>query len=183
MKKRAVIIGLFIFALAAAAFIYTIAGRKPASASAQETTDTQTSEGVVYIFYANTYLSLDKDAMVCANSSSRPAAIPEIGGITFDSLSFGKKADAVERTGLEYLIRVACSLQKHGISAERIEYNNRMATIYIGKLKIELGKDDKTEEKLTDLADLIENIRGSSGTLYMQNGNANNYGYTFRSDH
>ena len=57
-----------------------------------------------------------------------------------------------------------------------------MATLYIGKLKVELGKEDKTDEKLTDLADLYDNISGDSGTLYMQNGNANNYGYTFRAD-
>ena len=183
MKKRAVIIVLCIIVLAVAAFIYGTAGKGPAPASASEEMKNQASEGVVYVFYANTYLSLDKDGVVCANNSSRPGAIPEIGGITFDSLSYGKKADAAEQTGLEYLIRVACGLQKHGISAERIEYNNRMATIYIGNLKIELGKDDKTEEKLTDLSDLIENIRGDSGTLYMQNGNANNYGYTFRADH
>lgn len=183
MKRRAVIFGICICVLAAAAFIYGTAGRKPVSASAQEETKSREADGVVYIFYANTFLSLDKDGVVCSNSSSRPPAIPEISGITFDSLSYGKKADAVERTGLEYLIRVACGLQKHGIDAERIAYDNRKATIYIGQLQIELGKDDKTEEKLTDLSDLIENIRGSSGTLYMQNGNANNYGYTFRSNH
>ena len=183
MKKRAVIIVLFICALAVAALIYGTAGRKPASASAAGNEGTQASDGVVYVFYANTYLSLDKDGIVCANNSSRPDGLPEVSGITFDNLSYGKKADAAERTGLEYLIRVACSLEKHGILADRIEYENRMATIYIGKLRIELGKDDKTEEKLTDLSDLIENIRGESGTLYMQNGNANNYGYTFRSDH
>ena len=167
VKKRGLIIGACICVLAVAAFLYGTVGRAPTSASAQEEMKSQASDGVVYVFYANTYLSLDKDGIVCANNSSRPAAIPEIAGITFDSLSYGKKADAAERNGLEYLIRVACSLQKHGINADRIEYDNRMATIYIGKLRIELGKDDKTEEKLTDLSDLIENIRGDSGTLYM----------------
>ena len=182
MKRRVVIIILFICALAAAAFVYGTVRKDQVSASdaAQETPAAE--DGVVYVFYAGTYLSLDKDGVVCANNSSPPGSLPEIRGITFDNLTYGKKADAAERSGLEYLIRIACSLEKHGISADRIEYDNRMATIYIGKLRIELGKEDKTDEKLTDLSDLIDHIRGESGTLYMQNGNANNYGYTFRSD-
>ena len=166
-----------------AGLFFGLKGRMVSSASASEKTAFSSAEGVAYVFYANTWLSLNKEGIVCANSSSRPDGIPEITGIEFDNLAYGKKADPVSRAGLEYLIRIACSLSKHGIKAERIHYENRMATIYIGYLRIELGKEDRTDEKLTDLADLIDQIAGDHGTLYMQNGNANNYGYTFRMEH
>ena len=177
-------IGIILALCVAVAVILALSGSRGKQASYVSASEIPTAEknGVVCVFYANTWLSLDKAGVVCANSSSRPEGIPEIIGIEFDDLAYGRKADPVERAGLEYLIRIACSLEKHDLSVERISYQNRMATLYIGKLKVELGKEDKTDEKLTDLADLYDNISGDSGTLYMQNGNANNYGYTFRAD-
>ena len=42
--------------------------------------------------------------------------------------------------------------------------------------------NEKTDDKISDLADFISKLDGQSGTLFMQNGNANNYGYTFRAN-
>lgn len=183
-RKRAIAAAIVIVCVIAAAVFVLLGVKnlKKDSASAQEATVQAPPAEVAYVFYANTYLSLDKDGVVCANNSSRPTGIPEITGIEFNSLSYGNKAEPIERTGLEYLLRIACSLDKHDLTPDRIEYRNRMATIYFGQLRVELGKEDKTDEKLTDLADLIDQIMGDPGTLYMQNGNANNYGYTFRAD-
>ena len=181
-KKAALIIAFLCIAGIAILLFGGTKNNDKALVSASETTQAPMENGVVCVFYAGTWLSLDKDGVVCANNSLRPEDIPEITGIEFEDLAYGRKADPVEQKGLEYLIRIACSLEKHDLSVDRISYENRKATLYIGKLRVELGKEDNTDEKLTDLSDLIDNIAEDSGTLYMQNGDASNYGYTFRAD-
>lgn len=138
--------------------------------------------GVVYTYYAGTYLSLDEDWTVCANTSQKPAEIPEITGVGFERMVYGKTAEPENDFELDYAIRVALNLKKHDIHASRIDYHDRMITVNVDNLKIELGKDDKTEDKINDLNDFIDMVSGLHGTLYMQNGDANDYGYTFRED-
>ena len=61
-------------------------------ASFAEETTIAAEEGIVYVYFADTYLSLDKNGLVCANSSNRPTGIPEASGVVFLRLSYGKTA-------------------------------------------------------------------------------------------
>ncbi|MBQ9030793.1 MAG: hypothetical protein IJ106_04985 [Parasporobacterium sp.] len=181
MKRRILTVLLLIIALAAAVvLICSFGGRSRSRAFAAEEKARKAEEALVYVYYADTYLSLDQNGIVCANNSSRPTALPEITGIDFSSVSFGEKAQATESNALEYVIRIALDLKKQDIRADKIAYENRMASIYIDRLEIQLGKNEKTDDKINDLADFIDKLDGQAGTLFMQNGNANNYGYTFR---
>ena len=181
MKKRYFVIFILICLTAAAAFFF-VKGRVQGFENAENAENIQTGSGVVCVFYANTFLSINDDEIVCDNSSQRPSGLPVVEGVEFTKLVYGKKAQTVESGALEYVLKVASCLEKHGIEADNISYANRMVNIHIGKLEIQLGKNDKTEDKINDLNNFLDKIIGSSGTLYMQNANANNYGYTFRAD-
>ena len=180
MKKKAAVILLLICVVGAGA---VAAGRMIPAATFSDAADGgNASEKLVYVHYAGTYLSLDQNETVCANNSECPSGIPEITGVEFINLAFGEKADPEESSALDYVIKVALCLNKHGIRADQIHYDSRMVDVMIGKLKICLGKNDKTEDKISDLSNFIDKLEGADGTLYMQNGNANNYGYTFRAN-
>ena len=162
--------------------ICTLRGNRSSNVSATEGVSVSAGDGVAYVYYADMYLSLDKNGIVCSNSSGRPNGIPEIAGIDFTKLTYGKPAQAQEKTALDYVLRVASDLSKQEIRTDKIVYENRMITVYTGLLEIQLGKNEKTDDKISDLADFISQLNGQSGTLFMQNGNANNYGYTFRAN-
>ena len=74
--KTKVIIILICILAAGAGLFFGLRGRIAGLVSASEETAYVSTEGVVYVFYANTYLSLDKDGIVCANSAVRPDGIP-----------------------------------------------------------------------------------------------------------
>lgn len=156
------------------------ARKKASSVSAAEAVPA--AERVGFIYYADTFLVLDENGVVCENTSVRPGDIPEIAGVDFKSLIYGKKAVPEDETALSYVYKVAFSLDKHGIEPDQIRYDSRMITVQLGRLEIRLGKNDKTEDKINDLNDFIDKIAGADGVLYMQNANANNYGYTFRAN-
>ena len=183
MKRRILLIFILVFILAAAIVLVCGArNSKRVMASATQETEAAALNPVVCVYYADTYLSLDKNGVVCSNSSGRPAGVPLSTGISFLRLTYGKTAEAQEPSALQYVLRVAADLDKQQIPADKISYENRMVTVYTGMLEIQLGKNEKTDDKITDLADFIGKLDGQSGTLFMQNGNANNYGYTFRAN-
>ena len=181
MKKKIIFIVILICVLAAAAFLFirhTMPGNKNADTEAEMSRTAQDS--IVCVYYANTFLSMDRDGYVCANTSSRPEGIPSAEGLDFTSITFGKQAQCSQNGALEYVLKVALDLSKQGISIDKILYSDRMITLYKGGLEIQLGKNEKTDEKISDLNNFIDQLEYQSGTLYMQNANANNYGYTFR---
>ena len=183
MKRRILIILVLILVLAAMAIlVFSSRNIRKTIASASEEKTVSADEPIVYVYYADTYLSMDKNGIVCANNSDKPHNIPEAVGVSFLRMSYGKAAEPEEKTVLEYVLKVAADLNKQEIQADRIEYQNRQITVYVEELEIRLGKNDKTDDKISDLADFIDQLEGKSGVLYMQNGNANNYGYTFRAN-
>ena len=183
MKRRILIFLVFIIVLAAAAvLVFNSRNLRKTMASVSEETTACADDSIVYVYYADTYLCLDKNGIVCANNSQKPEDIPEAVGVQFLRMAFGKKAEAEEKTALDYVLKVAADLSKQEIRADRIEYQNRQITVYMDELEIRLGKNEKTDDKISDLADFIDKLEGKSGVLYMQNGNANNYGYTFRAN-
>jgi len=179
--KKILLLFILICMASLAVFIVTRT-RANGTGVVQSSQNSETGDSLLCVFYANTYLSMDMNGIVCANNSYKPEHIPIAEGVDFTRLTFGKRAQPVENRALEYVIKVAACLEKHGIEADKIIYHNRMITVCAGRLKIELGKNDKTDDKINDLDNFIDKLSGMSGTLYMQNANANNYGYTFRAD-
>ena len=177
MKKIFVILLICILAAATIAVV-----KKTVDGNAKNTHDEaeQLDSPLVCVFYANTFLSIDKNGMVCENNASKPADQPVVEGVEFTKLNYGKKAQTADEDALEYVLKIAMCLNKYQVEADRISYADRKAVIHIGKLDIELGKNDKTDEKISDLSNFVDRLIGGDGTLYMQNANANNYGYTYR---
>ena len=147
-------------------------------AAVQETAEEK--HPVVYVNYAGTCLSMDEKGVVISNSSAEPEGIPYITGMEFTEIVFGKKAVAENMAGLEYVLRVAADLEKNGIKADKIVFSSGTVTLVRGELQLKLGRNEKTDSKIKDLADLLPQVDGKRGVLYMQNGDADNYGYTFR---
>ena len=175
MKKKGLV--FLIFLTAAVLGVSLILFRAKTTATDAPGTET---ESVVYVCYAGTHLSLDRNWVVCENTSDVPSGIPEVTGVDFSRLVYGSPAEPEDPSALQYVVQTAVSLKKHGISVEKIVYKNRMITLVLQGLSVELGKNDATDEKINDLYDMLKLLQGRRGTLYMQNGNAGIYGYTFR---
>lgn len=186
MKRKIAAVIIVICVLAAAFIIIRKLINNPVSSSvAAEAVTEENAFGspIAYVEYVNTYLSLDTNGIVCENNSEKPSGIPKIAGIEFTKLIFGKKAEAANNSSIEYVLEVAIGLEKNGIKADIINFNNGTVSIIIDKLTIKFGRRDKTNDKINDLTDFIDKVSGKSGTLNMQNADNNNNGYTFQENH
>ena len=59
---------------------------------------------------------------------------------------------------------------------------DQTATMYVGDIKILMGVDESTEEKMHDLRDFFDDVKGLNGVLDMQELSKNNLGYSFKTN-
>ena len=55
-------------------------------------------------------------------------------------------------------------------------------TLYIANVKVELGKNEYTAEKIAELSNFYDKLVSLSGTLFMQDFDLNNKTFTFKSN-
>ena len=148
----------------------------------EELPATELLEPICYVEYAGTYLCLDSEKNVCANMSERPTDLPKISGINFSRLTYGYRARSEDDTELDYIITVVLDLQNGNIPIEEIHMEAGCITLYSENIRILLGANEKTDTKISDLADFFDQVIVLDGTLDMTDANAQNYGYVFSQD-
>ena len=138
-------------------------------------------EAEMYLEYMDEYLLIDRDGVVIGSTSEAPASIPKINGIDFTSIVVGEVLIPQNEEAYKYAKRIVNALKKNSLSMREIYISSDLeASLYINDACIFLGEDNKTEEKLNELRDFIDDFKDLSGTLDMQELSVNNLGYTFK---
>lgn len=135
-----------------------------------------------YVTYMGSYLYFDKDGMVVESSDVVQKDIPLVSGIGFEYFILNKKLPVENEKVFDEILGITQQLNKYKLSIDKINISSDMEiSVYMDKVIVELGKDDETmNEKIADLSDLSENLRGLSGTLDMKIYNESDTGYTFK---
>ena len=138
---------------------------------------------VFYVEYINTCMLVDADGTVTGSAAEAPTDIPKLNGISFARIIVGQELIPTDPNTFEYGRKVIDALSRNGVFVDEVYISSDLqATMYIGKVKVLLGVDDKTDEKIRDLRDFYEDLKDLSGTLDMQQLSVNNKGYSLRPD-
>lgn len=144
---------------------------------------TDKSQAVAYIHYLDAHMLVEKDYQVCGSEVEAPSQLPEIAGVFFENVVVGKKLSFINEQSAAYAMRVVENLRKNSISVDQVFISETQdATLLVGNVKILLGKESKTEEKIHDLRDFFDEVKELSGTLDMQELSQNNLGYSFKTN-
>jgi len=82
----------------------------------------------------------------------------------------------------EYVVKVIEDLRKNSITVDEVYItSDGHISLIAGNLKILLGYNENTDEKINDLRDFYDKTKDLNGTLDMQEYSTNNDGYTFKS--
>ena len=140
-------------------------------------------EPVLCVEYMNSFMLVDESGVVTGNSSEKPEGIPVVNGISFSEIVVGEQLKPAEEAEYAYARKVIETLKKNDLSADEVYISSELeATVYMGEIRILLGPDKQTDEKLRDLRDFYEDTEGLSGTLDMQEVSHNNLGYSLKPD-
>ena len=130
---------------------------------------------VAYVKYMGNYMYFDKDGIVVDSSTEPLDGIPEITGLKFGNIVLYKKLPVEDPKVFDDILNLTQALHTYGIRCSRINYSDlREATLYLGDIVVELGTDSDMVEKVSELRDILPELRTRmeaegirSGTLYL----------------
>lgn len=145
---------------------------------------------VAYVKYMGNYMYFDKDGIVVDSSPEPLDGIPEITGLKFGSIVLYRKLPVEDPGIFDDILNLTQTLQTYGIRCSRVNYSDmKEATLYLGDIVVELGTNGDVAEKISELRDILPELRTKmeaegikSGTLYLDSydGTSSNTIYSFR---
>ena len=136
---------------------------------------------VAYITYLSAYAYVNKDGYMLTAVDTRPEDMPEIKDFEFTALSEGEKLECANQATFEYALKVIKDLNIYSLKMDNVcAFEETELVMNAGKVKIMLGENNRTDEKISDLSNFYDQIEGLDGTLDMKQISDNNLGYTFK---
>ena len=177
MKKKIIILVSVLAAAVIAVCVLMLTGVISLPHKRQE----QTGQAVAYIDYMNSCMLIDKNMTVTGSSQEVPEGLPKITGLSFDQIVMGSKLEPKDKEAAKYAMKLVDCIQKNSLDIAEVYVSvDLSATMYVGNIKILLGQDVSTEEKLHDLRDFYDDVKELSGVLDMTELSKNNLGYSFK---
>ena len=141
------------------------------------------SKPVAYIEYMHSFMLLDKDLNVTGSTTAAPTDIPKVTGLSFDKIVIGSHLDVKNPETAKYAMKLVDCIHKSSLEIAEVYVSaDQTATMYVGDIKILMGVDESTEEKIHDLRDFFDDVKGLNGVLDMQELSKNNLGYSFKTN-
>jgi cell division protein FtsQ len=127
--------------------------------------------GYLYISSIDQNAYFDKDGFVVETSQDVIDGIPKIEGLSCDSVVLYEALPLENDTALKNLLSLTQLLQKYGIAAEKIKYDESggTMTVYSGDITIQVGNADNLAQKILRLQYILPQLEGKSGTLHLEN--------------
>lgn len=137
-----------------------------------------------YVKYLDNYIYFDKDGYVVESSNILTPGIPQVTGITFDSVEVGKKLGTGDTDIFDKTLELTKLMEKYSLVVDRIYFHDGgKITLYFGNVRVSLG-DDMThlEDKIMNLGQFLDKLEGVSGVLDMEEYDEDKGIYIFTKD-
>lgn len=135
-----------------------------------------------YITYLDTFFYFDKDGYVVESSSVKTVGVPQITGLSFDSVVLGEKLPIENDEIFNTILDITKLLNKYELVADKIYFHaSNEITIYFGDVKVALGNEPQyLEDKVMRLPVFLAELAGKNGTLQMESYEEANGSYSFK---
>ena len=138
---------------------------------------------VGYVSYMSSYMYFDKDGIIVESSVEQLPGIPWITGMEFGHIVLHQPLPVANQDIFDQILNLTQVLSVNGVRVDNINYNSFLeAELTIGDIIVELGNDDDLNGKVSELSDILPELTGLSGTLYLDSYDENNSNpmYTFK---
>lgn len=125
---------------------------------------------VGYVRYLGQDVYFDKDGIVVESSTQELEGIPQISGVTFDSLALHQPLSVEDPTIFDTILSITKLLTKYDLNPDEIRFGTGDELfLQLGNVKVALGSSDNLDEKISRLKQLESDLADKSGTLHMEN--------------
>lgn len=125
---------------------------------------------VGYVRYLGQDVYFDKDGIVVESSAQELEGIPQISGVTFDSLAIHQPLSVEDPTIFDTILSITKLLTKYDLDPDEIRFGaGGELFLQLGDVKVALGTGENLDEKISRLKQLEGDLKDKSGTLHMEN--------------
>ena len=125
---------------------------------------------VGYVRYLGQDVYFDKDGIVVESSTQELEGIPQISGVTFDSLAIHQPLSVQDPTIFDTILSITKLLTKYDLDPDEIRFGaGGELFLQLGDVKVALGTGENLDEKISRLKQLEGDLKDKSGTLHMEN--------------
>ena len=125
---------------------------------------------VGYVRYQGQDVYFDKDGIVVESSTQELEGIPQISGVTFDSLAIHQPLSVEDPTIFDTILSITKLLTKYDLDPDEIRFGaGGELFLQLGDVKVALGTGENLDEKISRLKQLEGDLKDKSGTLHMEN--------------
>lgn len=123
---------------------------------------------VGYVSYMSSYMYFDKDGIIVESANEKLPDIPWITGLKFGHIVLYQKLPVESEAIFQEILNLTQILSIYGLEVDKIQYNNfGEATLHMGELEVILGSNESLNGKIAELSDMLPQLAGRSGTLYL----------------
>ena len=125
---------------------------------------------VGYVRYLGQDVYFDKDGIVVESSTQELEGIPQISGVTFDSLAIHQPLSVEDPTIFDTILSITKLLTKYDLDPDEIRFGaGGELFLQLEDVKVALGTGENLDEKISRLKQLEGDLKDKSGTLHMEN--------------
>lgn len=130
---------------------------------------------VGYVSYMSSYMYFDKDGIIVESASSKLEGIPLVTGLEFGQIVLNQPLPVENQQIFERVMNLTQVLTMFELQTDRIHYDDHgNVTLMIGEIEVYLGDNQEMNGKVSRLADILPELWGRSGTLYLDTYDENN---------
>lgn len=138
---------------------------------------------VGYVSYMSSCMYFDKDGIIVESTNKMIDGIPRIVGLEFGQIVLHQPIPVEDEDIFKDILNLTQILSVHEMKVDRIQFDrHRDTTLYMGDLEVFLGTSSDIDGKILRLSNMLPQLEGMSGTLYLDTydpANAN-MAYTFK---
>ncbi|MBO5565448.1 MAG: cell division protein FtsQ [Lachnospiraceae bacterium] len=121
-----------------------------------------------YIEYVGQYIYFTRDGIVAEASREKIEGIPEVRGLSLDRIVLYERLDVDDDRIFDRVLDVTQLLGKYNLTVDKIYFDSaKNMTLFFGKVRVLLGGEEYTDEKIANLQDIIPRLEGKEGSIDM----------------
>lgn len=125
------------------------------------------------IQYMGQYVYFDKDGIVLQTLPERLDGVPVVVGINFGNFTVGKPFEVEDDSVFDSIMNISQQIEHYGMHIDKIKITDGAVRLTRGSLKIDLGKKERYDDEMAELAGVMEEAAKQNlnlnGTIDMEN--------------
>lgn len=121
-----------------------------------------------YVDYKGHYMYFDKDGIVVESSQELLDGVVKIEGLDFEHIVLHQVLPVEKEEVFNLILSLTQMLTKYAIDVDKISFDAGMNIwIYRKNVVVQMGKDIYLDEKMAKFKDMLPQLEGLAGTLYL----------------